>query len=225
MTAMSPGSRSHTELIVVRHGQSRGNVEGRFGGHGPTPLTPHGRLQAAAAGRRLAAQLAPEVLVSSDLPRALETARAIAEATGLELATDPGLRERSVGDWDDQLFSDIAERYPDEWRRMTERERYDPPGAEPIDAVFTRVGATVDRLVEAHPGQRVAVVSHGIAIFHMFAHICGLGSPAGDLPVFALVDNASVSRFRCYPGGRWRIVSLNDVAHLADVVDPDATTE
>ncbi len=218
MAEMSPGSRSHTELIVVRHGQSRGNVEGRFGGHGPTPLTAHGRLQAAAAGARLAAELAPEVLISSDLPRALETARAIAQATGLEIATDPGLRERSVGSWDDLLFTDVAERYPDEWRRMTERERgFAPPGAEKIDEVFARVGAAVDRLVEAHAGRRVAVVSHGIAIFHMFAHICGLGSPAGELPVFALVDNASLSRFRCYADGRWRIVSLNDIGHLADL--------
>jgi probable phosphoglycerate mutase len=217
MTAGSGQRDEPTELIVVRHGQSRGNVEGRFGGHGPTPLTDLGRRQAAAAGRHLAAAHAPSVLVSSDLIRARQTAEAIAEATGLDPVHEPGFRERSVGDWDDLLFTEVAERFPDDWERMTRRDfTFCPPGAETIDAVYQRVGRALDQLLAAHPGERVVLVSHGIAIFHLFSTICGLGSPSGKLGVFTLVDNASISRFR-WQSETWRILSLNETHHLAGV--------
>jgi probable phosphoglycerate mutase len=220
MAAMNPGSPARserpasTELLVVRHGESMGNVEGRFGGHGPTPLTERGKRQARAVAAHLAASHAPTRLIASDLPRARETALAVAEATGLPLVTDPGLRERSVGCWDDMLFTEVAAQFPEEWELMNQRDyRYCPPGGETIDAVFARVGATIERVVAEHPGERIVLVSHGIAIYHLFAHVCGLGSPAAELSVFTLVDNASLSRFRRYPT-RWRILTLNETAHL-----------
>jgi probable phosphoglycerate mutase len=92
-----------------------------------------------------------------------------------------------------------------------------PEGAEPIADVFTRVAATIDRIVTAHPGGRVAVVSHGIALYHAFAHVCGLptGTPAAR--VFTLVDNASLSWVEHRAGPRWRLVAWNRVEHLAGI--------
>lgn len=217
MARMSADTAS-TEIVVVRHGQSKGNAEGRFGGHGPTPLTEHGHQQARHTGAALADDGEPVALYSSDLPRAVQTAEAISSAVGVDVSFDSGLRERSLGVFDNLLFTEVQERYPEGWKRLVSRDlKYCPEGGEPVDAVFERVSVTVDRIVTEHPAGRVILVSHGLAIFHLFAHVCGLGSPANDLKVFALVDNCSMSTFR-HRKGRWRVMSLNDRAHL-----PDAT--
>jgi probable phosphoglycerate mutase len=92
-----------------------------------------------------------------------------------------------------------------------------PEGAETADAVFARVSRAIDRIVAAHPGGRVAVVSHGIALYHAFTHVCGLGSPASTPRVFTLVDNASLSWVEHRAGPRWRIVAWNRVDHLAGI--------
>ena len=79
--------------------------------------------------------------------------------------------------------------------------------------MFARVSQAIDRIVAAHAGGRVIVVSHGLAIFHAFAHITGLGSPARGLQVFTLVDNCSITRLE-HRGSHWRIFSLNECGHL-----------
>jgi probable phosphoglycerate mutase len=205
-----------TELLVVRHGESEGNAQGKFGGHGPTPLTDRGRRQAERVAA-LVARLEPTALISSDSVRAMSTAEAIGRATGLSALPEPRLRERCLGIFDDLSFTEVAERYPVEWQRLSGRDlAFCPEGGETIDFVFERVGAALRKIVEAHPGGRVAVVSHGIAIFHMFAHVTGLGSPGRGLQVFTLVDNCSLSRFR-HRDGRWVIRSLNERAHLEGI--------
>lgn len=217
MIPMNAATRADSvELLIVRHGESEGNAEGRFGGHGPTPLTERGRRQAERVAELLAA-LAPTALVSSDLSRALSTAEVIAARTGLAPVLEPGLRERCLGIFDGLSFAEVQERYPAEWARLTGRDlAFCPEGGEAIDDMFGRVTAAIDRIVAAHAGGRVVVVSHGIAIFHMFAHVAGLGSPGRGLQVFALVDNCSLSRFR-HREGRWLIRSLNERHHLEDL--------
>jgi probable phosphoglycerate mutase len=127
---------------------------------------------------------------------------------------EPGLRERGLGIFDDLSFTEVAERYPVEWQRLSGRDlAFCPEGGETIAQVYDRVSGAIARIVAAHPEGRVAVVSHGIAIFHMFAHVSGLGCPSRGLQVFTLVDNCSLSRFR-HRGGRWVISSLNERAHL-----------
>jgi broad specificity phosphatase PhoE len=91
--------------------------------------------------------------------------------------------------------------------------------------VVARVAQALETAVEMHAGGRVVVVSHGLALFHAFSHICGLGSPSAGHDVFVLVDNCSLSRVerRAGPDGkrRWRILSINDTAHLRDLPDDD----
>src|SRR5512144_2073615 len=86
-----------TEILLLRHAQSEGNEEGRFGGHGPTPLTARGRAQAEATARALAREGGLYSIVSSDLVRAVQTAQVVSQATGVKIVTTPELRERSVG--------------------------------------------------------------------------------------------------------------------------------
>src|SRR5882757_8630139 len=85
-----------TQVVIIRHGQSQGNAEGRFGGHTDTPLSPRGRKQAQATAKALASEKF-SAIYSSDLPRAIETASPLSQLTGVSLITTDALRERSVG--------------------------------------------------------------------------------------------------------------------------------
>jgi probable phosphoglycerate mutase len=204
---------SATTLLWVRHGEADSNRDGRIGGHSPAPLTEEGRRQAEATGRAIA-RLEPTAIVSSDLRRAHQTAEAIARATGLGIELEPGLRERSLGILDGLLFTEAETQHPELWARLRSRDPdLVPEGGEHADAVFARVGGAIDRIVAAHEGGRVVVVSHGLALYHAFAHVCGLGSPSAGHAVFLLVDNCSISRLE-HRAGRWRILSLNETFHL-----------
>lgn len=207
-----------TTLVWVRHGEADSNRDGRFGGHSPAPLTERGVRQARATARALVA-LRPTAIVSSDLARARQTAEPIADACRLPLALDPDLRERSLGILDGLSFAEAQERHPDLWARLRDPEMV-PERGEPHDAVFARVSGAIDRVVAAHRGGTVVVVSHGLALYHAFCHVCGLGSPRAGHQVFVLVDNCSVSRIE-QRQDKWRIVTLNETAHLADLDDVD----
>lgn len=219
MAAVTAGS-ARTSLYLVRHGEAESNASLRFGGWSPVPLTDKGRRQAEAVARVLAART-PTAIVSSDLARAHQTADPIALATGLPIALDERLRERSVGVFDGLLFTEAEARYPDAWAKMIARDPDAvPEGAETVDQVFARVTAAIESIVAAHAGGRVVVVTHGIALFHVFAHVVGIGAPRGSPRVFVLADNASVTHVehRVDPDRtHWRIHSVNDTGHLAGV--------
>ncbi|MCA9676127.1 MAG: histidine phosphatase family protein [Kofleriaceae bacterium] len=220
MSAGSSGTSTPatvTTLLWVRHGQADSNRDGRFGGHSPVPLTDLGRRQAEATAAAIR-RAAPTALISSDLARAVQTAEPIAAATGLALELDRDLRERSLGILDGLSFADAEARHPELWQRLMARDpALVPDGGEAVDAVYARVARAIDAIVSRHAGGRVVVVSHGLALYHAFVHVCGLGSPSADHGVFVLVDNCSVSRVEhrhVHGRARWRIRSLNDVAHL-----------
>jgi probable phosphoglycerate mutase len=219
MAAVTAGS-ARTTLYLVRHGEAESNASLRFGGWSPVPLTDKGRRQAEAVARALAGR-APTAIVSSDLARAHQTAAPIAAATGLPIALDPRLRERSVGVFDGLLFTEAEARYPDAWARMLARDPDAvPEGAETVDQVYARVTEAIEAIVAAHAGGKVVVVTHGIALFHVFAHVCGLGSPRNVSRVFVLADNASVTHVehRVDPDRtHWRIHTVNDTSHLSGV--------
>ncbi len=218
----STSTSTTTTLIWVRHGEADSNRDGRFGGHSPVPLTERGMAQAERTATAVM-RWAPTALVSSDLLRARQTAAPIAAATGLRLDLDPALRERSLGIFDGLSFGEAEAQYPELWKRLAARDHtVVPDGGETVDEVYQRMSAAIDRAVLLNPGGRVVVVSHGLALFHAFAHVTGLGSPAAGHGVFVLVDNCSVSRVehRGADGrGRWRILSLNETAHLGHLGD------
>src|SRR5688572_29885232 len=103
-----------TRVLLIRHGESRGNAERRFGGHTATLLSDLGRRQAEATARALSAERVTAVY-SSDLPRAVETAEPLARAAGLEVVRTAALRERGVGLLDGLTFEEAAEAHPEEY--------------------------------------------------------------------------------------------------------------
>lgn len=206
--------RSATTILLVRHGQSTGNVERRFGGHAEVPLTELGRAQAERLGAALA-PAGPTALVTSDLGRARETAEAIATAGRLAPTVDSRWRERSLGELDGMRFSDVRAGYPELWKRLAARDpTLVPPGGESAADVFHRLSEALAHAVSAHVGGTVVIVSHAIAIHFALAAACRLSAPEPGSGVFFHVDNASVSQLKI-TGAHVRIERLNDVRHLA----------
>src|SRR5690348_6226079 len=106
-----PSIMSALEILLLRHAQSQGNEEGRFGGHGPTPLTAHGRAQAELTAKALAREGGLTAILSSDLVRAVRTAHAVSQATSVDVVTTTELRERSVGIFTGLTFTEAETRH------------------------------------------------------------------------------------------------------------------
>jgi broad specificity phosphatase PhoE len=205
------------EILIVRHGQSEGNRDRVFTGHGPSPLTELGRRQAEAAARAVAARPI-DAIYASDLPRALQTAAPLALLTGLSVTADPALRERNFGDYTGLAFADIEARWPDDWRRIVARDpTFQPPGGESNIACRARVGRFLVEMLAARDAGRVVLVSHGVAINQMLYHLLEL-DPERVPPVVFQVENCSVQRVEKREGGGVRIACVNDVAHLAGLI-------
>src|SRR5688500_8484886 len=109
-----------THVLLIRHGQSQGNAERRFGGHTATPLSPRGRKQAVATAEALKND-SITAIYSSDLARAVETARPLATLTHLPINTSDAFRERSVGVMEGLTFEDAAQTHPEEYAALLDR--------------------------------------------------------------------------------------------------------
>jgi probable phosphoglycerate mutase len=142
-----------TRLLLVRHGQSEWNALGKMQGHADSPLSGEGRKQAHNAARRLGIF---DLIISSDLQRASETANIIADEMGLSvLPPHPGLREINVGPWEGLTRRQIDKAFPG----YVEHDMR-PPGYEPDDQVFARVRDALFDISHNHPGAMGLVVTH-----------------------------------------------------------------
>jgi probable phosphoglycerate mutase len=140
-------------MLLVRHGQSTWNAERRWQGHANPPLSALGRAQALAATTSLPSI---DVVVTSNLERASETGRLIAEAAGVPFVVEAELHERDVGAWTGLTRHEIEAGWPggpDNGHR--------PDGWEDDENVAARGMDALRRIAKAHPGQRVVVVTHG----------------------------------------------------------------
>jgi alpha-ribazole phosphatase len=161
-------------LILIRHGETDWNVEGRWQGHADVPLNARGRAQAeeiaaALAGQEIAA------IYASDLERARETAGPLARQTGLPVRLEPRLREVDQGEWQGLLVTEIEARYAEAIRkRRADPLHVAPPGGETALEVRQRVLAAVQDILRAHPGESVAIVSHGFALAVILAYYRGI---------------------------------------------------
>ena len=151
-----------TELLLVRHGETDWNREGRWQGHADPPLNDAGRAQARALGKTLANERV-DAIYTSDLRRAAETAEILGAALGRPVTSDPDLREIDVGSWSGLTRDEVAERYPD----------WDAHDGESRDALQARVVGAVRRIARRHPGGRVLIVTHGGSIRSLERHVNG----------------------------------------------------
>jgi glucosyl-3-phosphoglycerate phosphatase len=192
-------------LVLWRHGQTVWNAERRFQGQSDIPLDGTGRAQAERAARLLAA-LHPDLIVSSDLSRAAQTAAPLGRLTGLEVTLDKDLRERHGGRWEGLSDTEIRTRYPAEHATWT------PPDGEPTAIVADRVAAALQRTVTAVAEQvsgrdgLAVVVSHGAALRLGMSRV--LGMPDDLSGVLGPLSNCSWSVLGVRYG-RWRLMEHN----------------
>lgn len=203
-----------TRVILVRHGQSQGNAERRFGGHSPTPLSELGHRQAEATARALVHERVTAVY-SSDLLRAVQTAEPLARATGLEIRRTAALRERSVGLMEGLTFEEAAAAHPEEYAALLRRdfERV-LAGGESYRQLLGRAAAELDRAIELHRGGTIALFSHTGTICILALHLMGALDAPHLKPVWLSTSNCGVTRFSIDHGGLIRLTVANDMRHL-----------
>ena len=194
------GPDTRIRLLLWRHGQTAWNVEGRFQGQTDIPLDETGEQQAERAARLLAA-LRPDVIISSDLSRAMATAAPLARLTGLTVSTDKDLRERHGGAWEGLSDVQIRTQYP------VEHAQWMPPGGESTATVGERAGAALHRIADGlAPGSLAVVVSHGAALRLGAAVLLGL--PEDLWGIIGPLSNCSWSVL-ARRSHRWRLIEHN----------------
>jgi broad specificity phosphatase PhoE len=170
-----------TTITLARHGQTDWNRDGIWQGHGDPPLNAVGRKQAADLAERLR-QTEFDALYSSDLRRALDTAKVIALVRGLPVRVDRELREIDIGAWSGLTRAQIEERFPG-------MERHDGEASDAFDA---RVVGVLRRIAAAHPGGSVLVVTHGGVVRALDRHLSGEGRD--------VLENCETAAFRYEDG-------------------------
>jgi len=185
-----------TTLLLVRHGETDWNRDGRWQGRSDTRLNDRGREQA----RQLAAKLdGVDVVYSSDLARARETADIVAQQLGLDIQVDARLRERGFGAWEGLTSEEIEQRFADAHRRWKAGEGPGADDAEPFDAFATRIHAFLEDVLRLHPGESVLVISHGGSIRVIHALAAGLDY-VRDHRSIPGVPNCAVARYAARDG-------------------------
>jgi broad specificity phosphatase PhoE len=205
------------QLILVRHGESVGNSENRLQGHNDYDLTDLGRSQAALTAERLH-ELGTSAVYTSPLLRAGATAGAISKRLDIEPQVLPGVSEYIFGELSGATYAELRERFANDPKMaaIPAAERV-YPGEEGRQVFFERVTASVWKVIDSHPGETVAVVSHGgpIALFCQYV----LGLPYKRPMPFA-INNCSLTTVRVSEDtslsheARARLVQLNDTCHL-----------
>lgn len=198
---------SADDLFLVRHGETVHNVAGIAQGWNDSELSAAGRRQVELLARRIAAEK-PDALYSSSLQRAMSTAEAIANATGLRVEPLDDLREMSYGRWEGRSFLDVRREDDALYRRWID----DPDCASPGGESHNDVLARVKRALETVAGKRVVVVTHGTAI--RIAATALLHTAVGVARHLA-VDNAGVSHFM-RRGDRLVLKLWNDTSHCGN---------
>ncbi len=208
-----------TRIIAIRHGETAWNVDTRIQGHLDVPLNARGQWQAEQLGRALVGEPLAAIY-SSDLSRAHETASQVARHTGAELNVEPRLRERSFGSFEGKTFAEIESTLPQDAQRWRQRDpHFVPEGGESLTQLQERVVHIASTLAARHPGQLIAMVSHGGVMDVLYRAATRLDLKAAR--TWAL-GNAAINRLLWSPQG-FTLVGWADTGHLQEPVSQAAT--
>ena len=206
-----------TTLIMVRHGQSTGNLNGVYCGQMDFPLSEKGFAQADLTGSYLKENYQIDHIYSSDLSRATQTAEPTARAFGLEIIPEPDLREIGVGEWQGQNAEMIIQTKKEEMHRWRTDWSYAPKGGESFGQLKERVDRFLCRVLDAHRDQTIAVFSHCGAIGFILAYCIPDKEERTALKNDRDFYNASVTVLR-FEGRKFvDFLVLNSIEHLASL--------
>jgi broad specificity phosphatase PhoE/ribonuclease HI len=200
-----------TKTLLVRHASSVLSPEKRFSGRGDVELSPEGLSQAERAAARLGARPGIDLVVSSPLRRARQTAEMIAKASGVELLFDDDLVETDFGVWEGLTFAEAMAADAEGMKAWLADPAVAPPGGESFESVAVRVARARDRFVADYPKQTLVVVSHVTPLKTLLR--MALGAPPVMLHRLQL-DVTGVSEVDWYPDGPANVRLVNDAHHL-----------
>jgi len=211
-----------TQILFIRHGETPWNRIKRIQGHIDIPLAESGVEQAAQLAERLAREAREgqrlDAIYSSDLQRTRQTAQPFADALGLPVVLNEGLRERNYGAFQGHDSAEIAEKFPDAHAQWQTRDPgFEPAGGESQRAFYHRVLHALEPIVAAHPGGRIAVVAHGGVLDCVYRWAISL--PLDAPRQYALL-NTSINVVE-FDGNAPRIVRWADVDHLGGESEDD----
>ncbi|MGE5703109.1 MAG: histidine phosphatase family protein [Clostridia bacterium] len=191
-----------TVLYLIRHGETDWNRERRIQGHSDVHLNASGKEQA----EKLAGFLGRErfhKIYSSDLKRAYDTAYLLSQATGSQLEASLRLRERSYGELEGLSYEEVRA------RMEAVGDREEALGIESAAEISQRAYDALSELVQHHPGETIAVISHG-GFINSFLHRISAGTIGTGI---TRLDNTSITQLT-YESERWEIIGVNYTPHL-----------
>jgi len=204
-----------TKFLIIRHGQSRANLECRFAGHLNTPLSELGLRQAECSADYIASHYTVDTILASDLDRAFQTAQALADRIHLPVQKAPEFREIFAGEWEGMSFEELNARGGEAWNIWRNNVGCSVcPGGESVAHLQERILAAFRSAAEKYDGQTVAVATHATPIRVLECHCAGL--PLTQLKDIPWVPNASVTTVLCENG----ILTMECVGyaeHLAEM--------
>jgi len=211
-----------TRLFLIRHGQSAGNAAGRFGGHGPTPLSDLGMKQAEITAKLLAQENITRIY-SSDLYRAVQTAQPLADLVRVPVIPRKAFRERHVGVLEGLTFDESKELHPDDYFALVNRNvQHVITRGESYRQLLDRATKELWTILKKDKGERIAIFSHTGAICFMTLHLMGAVRRDTNQTPWIVTSNCGINRFEIRGRNNIRVLALNDTRHLSDITGNDA---
>ena len=207
--------KTMTTIILIRHGQSMANLNKVFAGHFNAPLSPLGHEQAERTAKAVAARFHIDKIYASDLLRAYDTGKHLADILNMEMIPDKAFREIYAGEWEGMKFDDILETYAEDfgiWRTDIGNSRC--TGGESARELGARIFSRIKEIAAENDGKTVAVATHAAAIRSLMAQ-CPEENFDGmkDIP---FVSNASYSILSA-DNGRFEFTEVSCDDHLNDL--------
>ncbi len=211
-----------THLYLIRHGQSAGNAEGRFGGHGPTPLSDLGVQQAERTAQVLAKE-GVNAIYSSDLIRAVQTAEPLAKLLDLPINTSVAFRERNVGVLQGLTFDESRQSYPQDYYALINRNiNHVITDGESYRQLLKRITGELRTILRNHQRERIAIFSHTGAICYLTLFLLGAIHRGTKTTPWIITSNCGINRFEFRGPRNVRLLALNDTRHLVQATGNDA---
>ena len=209
-----------TRILAIRHGETLWNVDSRIQGHLDIGLNDTGRWQAERLGMALKDEPIAAIY-ASDLSRAHDTALAVSRHTGVPVQPEPGLRERSFGEFEGRTFAEIEIELPEQAQRWRQRDpTFTPAGGESLLMLEVRVLSVAGRLAAQHPGEQIALFAHGGVMDILYRAATRLDLQAAR--TWAL-GNTAINRLLWSPEG-FSFVGWADVQHLSEGTMDESST-
>ncbi|MDK2932409.1 MAG: hypothetical protein PWP27_219 [Clostridiales bacterium] len=203
-----------TRLFLVRHGEAEGNLHRKFHGHYDSHLTSNGYLQVQKLTQRLSEENI-DILYSSDLTRAYETAKYIADKKNLDIHVMRGLREINGGDWEDVPWAELPNRWPEAYDHWENKPHLlQMPNGESMVEFQNRVVEEITKITRDNKGKNICVVTHGTVIKAVLCYF--YGKPLEEFTSIRWHDNASITVVN-FNDNNYTVIIEGDNAHLGEL--------